>query len=49
MAPRDYRLSSGDCSAEQPVLQDEKPIIFQEGYETGMILSYELKSIVNFP
>ena len=39
MAPRDYRLRSGDCSAELPVLLDEKPIISQEGYETGMILS----------
>ncbi len=47
MEQRDYRMRSGDCNAEQPVLLRKKPIIFQEGYETGMILSGYRRSIVN--
>ena len=48
MEPRDYRLSSGDCNAELPVLLEMTLIISQEGYKTGMILSDYLKSIVRW-
>ena len=38
MVLRDHSPSSGDCNAEQRALPEMKPIIFREGYETGMTL-----------